>query len=108
MDPDGVRMDKAVADIIPQRSSQVWVDLMAGDGPVALIDDWSRLSNGSGVEGDPATATAEKGQLYAEEELTNLLEFCTEFRSMPTLPRRNYTALGDDPNPYYRNAVDTQ
>jgi creatinine amidohydrolase/Fe(II)-dependent formamide hydrolase-like protein len=77
------------------------VDLMAGDGPVALIDDWSRISNGSGVEGDPTTATAEKGRLFAEEELNNLLAFCGEFQAMAVPPRRDYTARGKDPNPYY-------
>lgn len=99
--PDQVYMDKAVADVLQKRSEQIWVDLMAGDGPVAFIDDWSRVSNGSGVEGDPATATAEKGRLYAEEEIKNLLSFCAEFQAMTVPPRRDYTARGTDANPYH-------
>ena len=99
--PDEVYMDKAVADVLKKRSKDIWVDLMAGDGPVAFIDDWSRVSNGSGVEGDPATATAEKGKLYAEEEVKRLISFCTDFQGMPTEPRRDYTARGNDANPYY-------
>jgi creatinine amidohydrolase len=99
--PDRVYPEKAVADMLPERSKQIWVDLMAGDGPVAFIDDWSRVSNGSGTEGDPTTATAEKGRLYAEEGVKNLLSFCEEFQAMPVKPRRNYTARGTDPNPYY-------
>ena len=99
--PDEVYMDKAVADVLKKRSKDIWVDLMAGDGPVAFIDDWSRVSNGSGVEGDPATATADKGKLYAEEEVRNLISFCADFQGMPMEPRRDYTARGDDANPYY-------
>jgi creatinine amidohydrolase len=99
--PDHVYPEKAVADMLAERSKQIWVDLMAGDGPVAFIDDWSRVSNGSGTEGDPATATAEKGRRYAEEEIKNLISFCEEFQAMPVKPRRNYTARGTDPNPYY-------
>ena len=98
--PDLVLMDRAVADMLEQRSRFIWVDIMAGDGPVALIDDWSRVSNGSGVEGDPATASAEKGRRYAEEEVTSLIAFCEDFKVMTVEPRRNYTARGDDPNPY--------
>ncbi len=98
--PEQVAMERAVPDMIVPRSRFVWVDLMAGDGPVALIDDWSRLSNGSGVEGDPHTASAEKGRQYAEEEVTNLIAFCEEFKRLETRPRRNYTARGEDENPY--------
>jgi len=101
LDPSGVYMDKQVADMVDHQTPFVWVDLMAGDGPVALIDDWSRLSNGSGVEGDPATASVDKGARYAEEEVTNLIRFCEDFRAMKVHPRRNYTARGSDPNPYY-------
>jgi len=103
MDPDNVQMDKAVPDIIQHQSDFVWVDIMSGDGPVALIDDWSRLSNGSGVEGDPATASADKGKLYAEEEVTKLIQFCEQFKAQKVHPRRNYTARGSDPNPYYED-----
>jgi creatinine amidohydrolase len=105
MDPDIVQMDKAVPDMIKHQSDFVWVDIMSGDGPVALIDDWSRLSNGSGVEGDPSTATAEKGRLYAEEEVTKLITFCEQFKAQKVHPRRNYTARGSDPNPYYEDHV---
>jgi len=100
LNPDLVDMARAVPDMLARRSTSLWVDLMAGDGPVALTDDWSRVSNGSGVEGDPTTASAEKGRLYAEEEVGNLIRFCKEFKGMTVAPRRNYTARGDDPNPW--------
>lgn len=100
LDPSLVNMERAVSDMVARRSRFVWVDLMAGTGPVLFTDDWSRYSNGSGVEGDPMTASAEKGRIYAEEEVTNLIRFCEEFKKMEVLPRRNYTARGGDPNPY--------
>jgi creatinine amidohydrolase len=100
--PERVEMAKAVPDMLERRTEFTWVDLMAGDGPVALIDDWSRLSNGSGVEGDPRTATAEKGRRYAEEEVGQLIRFCEQFRALETPPRRDYTARGKDANPYVR------
>jgi creatinine amidohydrolase len=100
LNPDAVRLDLAVPDVLPSRSRFIWVDVMEGDGPVAFIDDWSRISNGSGVEGDPTTASAEKGRRYAEEETANLIAFCEEFRELQVPPRRDYTARGSDPNPY--------
>lgn len=100
LQPEAVDMTKAVPDMLARRTAYTWVDLMAGDGPVALIDDWSRVSNGSGVEGDPRTATAEKGRLFAEEEVRQLIAFCEEFKHLETPPRRNYTARGKDPNSY--------
>jgi creatinine amidohydrolase len=100
LDPESVQMALATPDVMARRTSFTWVDLMGGEGPVAFTDDWSRISNGSGVEGDPLTATVDKGRQYAEEEVTNLIRFCEEFKVLPTLPRRNYTARGQDANPY--------
>ena len=100
LDPDVVLMDQAALDMLERRTSYTWVDVMGGDGPVALIDDWTRVSNGSGVEGDPRTASAEKGRQYAEEEVQHLVRFCQEFRQMKVAPRRNYTARGGDLNPF--------
>ncbi len=100
LDPEAVKRESAVPDMIRHPSSFVWVDLMAGDGPVSLTDDWSRLSNGSGVEGDPIPASAEMGEQYAETELANLICFCEEFKAQRVSPRRNYNARGHSANPY--------
>lgn len=100
LDPDAVHMELATVDMVEHHTDWAWVDLMAGEGPVAIIDDWSRISNGSGVEGDPTTATAEKGARYAEEEVGNLIAFCEQFRAVIVRPRRNYTATGSDQNPF--------
>jgi creatinine amidohydrolase len=98
LDPDAVHMELATVDMVEHHTDWAWVDLMAGDGPVAIIDDWTRISNGSGVEGNPTTATAEKGARYAEEEVGNLVAFCEQFQAVSVQPRRNYTATGSDPN----------
>jgi creatinine amidohydrolase len=100
LDPESVHMELATVDMVEHHTRWVWVDLMAGTGPVALVDDWSRISNGSGVEGDPRTASREKGARYAEEEVRNLIAFCEEFRSVNVGPRRDYTARGADENPF--------
>ena len=100
LDPDAVDMETAVPDMLAERSSFVWVDLLSGDGPVTFIDDWTRISNGSGVEGDPATATAAKGRMFAEHEVAQLIAFAEEFRDFKVSPRRNYTARGKDSNPW--------
>ncbi|MDX6658356.1 MAG: creatinine amidohydrolase [Solirubrobacteraceae bacterium] len=102
--PEGVDLDVAVPDMLAPRSQYAWVDTIAGDGPVALIDDWSRISNGSGVEGDPTTANADKGGRFAEEEIRVLTAFAEEFAAMDVPPRRNYTARGTDANPWYLDA----
>lgn len=103
LEPKAVKTDRAVADMVRYPSEFVWVDLMAGDGPVALTDDWTRISNGSGVEGDPSTASAAKGRRYAEEQVGRLIAFCEGFKTQPVQPRRNYTARGHDDNPYYED-----
>ncbi|MEX1018476.1 MAG: creatininase family protein [Litorilinea sp.] len=99
LNPDGAKMEYAAPDMMPKTDFH-WGDLLAGYGPVQFTDDWSRRSNGSGVEGDPTSATAEKGQRFAEEELHNLIRFCAEFKALPLRPRRDYTARGEDINPY--------
>jgi creatinine amidohydrolase len=93
--PEGVDMSKAVADVQPRKMRHFWVDL-AGSGPVAFTDDWSRLSR-TGVEGDPTTATAEKGRRIAELVIARLMEFCEDFQKYPIQPRRDFTIGGTPP-----------
>jgi creatinine amidohydrolase len=86
--PERVRMEKAIKDIQPRWSEQVWVDL-AGSGPVAMIDDWSRI-NETGVEGDATLATAEKGRIWAEATIDRLISFMGDYRSHPIKARRDF------------------
>ena len=59
--PELVDMTKAVAELSHRPSKNYWTDLIAGDGPLAMMEHWSRLSR-SGVMGDPTKASAEKGR----------------------------------------------
>jgi len=86
--PERVDMSKAAAEMPKRWSEQVWVDL-AGCGPVAFIDDYTR-TNTSGVEGDPTTATAEKGKRWADSTIEKIIAFAGDFQQLPILPRRNY------------------
>jgi len=91
--PERVRMEKAIKDVQPRWSEQVWVDLN-GCGPVTMIDDWSRV-NETGVEGDATVATAEKGRIWAEATIERLISFMDDFRSHPIKPRRNFNYQPD-------------
>jgi creatinine amidohydrolase len=93
--PERVRMDQAVKENQPRWAEQFWVDLQGG-GPVAMCDDWSRI-NKSGVEGDPLTATAEKGKIWAEATIKRLSKFLIEYQAREILPRRNFNYVPDDP-----------
>jgi len=92
--PERVEMSKAVADVAPRWAEQVWVD-METCGPVTMIDDWSRV-NTTGVEGDPMTATAEKGKIWANAAIERLIRFMDEYRKHPILPRRNFNHIPTD------------
>ena len=95
MCPERVRMERAVKDVQRQWSPYVWVD-MEDCGPATMIDDWSRLSE-TGVQGDPTTASAEKGRLWAEATITKLLAFLDDFRKVPIQPRRSFNYQPGDP-----------
>ena len=88
--PELAQMDKAVADIQSPKLRHFWVDL-AGCGPVDFIEDWSRLSE-TGVEGDPTSATAEKGKAIAGLVIQRMTEFAEDFQKHPIKPRRKFTA----------------
>ena len=60
--PDLVDMSKAVHELSHRPTKNYWTDLVAGDGPLAMMEHWSQLSE-SGVMGDPTKATAEKGRV---------------------------------------------
>ena len=92
--PERVRMEKAVVDIAPRWSDQVWVDLETC-GPATLIDDWSRV-NTTGVEGDPMSSTAAKGKIWADASTERLISFMDDFRKHPILPRRNFNHIPKD------------
>jgi len=77
--PDLVDMSKAVREIGHQPTKNYWTDLVAGDGPLAMMEHWSALSQ-SGVMGDPTKATAEKGEKLLAAASAGLAEIINEMR----------------------------
>jgi creatinine amidohydrolase len=79
LDPASVQMDKANREMGMPSSRFVWMDLMSGS-PVLLMDRWSRFSK-SGVVGDPALATPEKGEKVFEAVVAAFVELVREFKT---------------------------
>jgi len=77
--PDLVDMSKAVREIGHQPTKNYWTDLVGGDGPLAMMEHWSALSQ-SGVMGDPTKATAEKGEKLLAAAAAGLAEIINEMR----------------------------
>ncbi len=77
--PDLVDMSKAVREIGHQPTKNYWTDLVGGDGPLAMMEHWSALSQ-SGVMGDPTKATAEKGERLLTAAAAGLVEIINELR----------------------------
>ena len=84
--PDLVDMTKAVREIGHHPTKNYWTDLIAGDGPLAMMEHWSALSQ-SGVMGDPTKATAEKGERLLAAAAAGLVEIIEELRERRMAPR---------------------
>jgi len=78
--PDLVDMSKAVRELSHRPSANYWTDLVAGDGPLAMMEPWSALSD-SGVMGDPTKATAEKGRRLLDAAANGIVELIDELRA---------------------------
>jgi creatinine amidohydrolase len=88
LNAEAVQMDKAEKEVGFHRSKYYWHDLMSGS-PVRMQEWWSRISQ-SGVIGDPTLATAEKGKLWFEATVKNLIEFIHEFRAFEVRPKHDF------------------
>jgi creatinine amidohydrolase len=78
--PDLVQMDKAVHELSHRPTKNYWTDLVGGDGPLAMMEPWSVLSE-SGVMGDPTKATAQKGQALLNAAANGIVELIDELRA---------------------------
>lgn len=78
--PELVDMSQAVRELSHRPSTNYWTDLVAGDGPLAMMEPWSALSE-SGVMGDPTKATAEKGRALLEAAANGIVELIDEMRA---------------------------
>ena len=84
--PDLVDMGQAVRELSHRPSKNYWTDLVAGDGPLAMMEHWSRLSE-SGVMGDPTKASAEKGRALLEAAAAGIVELVDELLARESPPR---------------------
>jgi creatinine amidohydrolase len=87
--PDLVDMSKAKHELSHRPSKNYWTDLVGGDGPLVMMENWSTLSE-SGVMGDPTKATAEKGRRLLAAAAQGIVELIDEMRARVTRPRRDH------------------
>lgn len=89
--PDLVDMTWSVNEQSPL-SPSFKTDLLAGTHPdgsdARLVPYWSAVT-GSGVIGDAARATREKGEQFLEAAITGVVDLVRELRQTPILPRRD-------------------
>ncbi len=78
--PELVDMSQAAAEYGHRPSENYWTDLIAGDGPLVMMEPWSALSKG-GVMGDPTKATATKGRALFEAAVNGIVEVIDELRA---------------------------
>jgi creatinine amidohydrolase len=84
LDEDNVRKDKIKSDVISFNEEQNpfnWVDLFAA-GPATVIS-WTSSYTGSGVLGEAALATKEKGERVYHEAVKQLCSFVNYFHPRP-------------------------
>lgn len=87
--PELVDMQQAVRELGHRPTKNYWTDLIAGDGPLAMMEHWSQLSE-SGVMGDPTKATAEKGRALLDAAANGIVELIDEMRARRSPPRRDH------------------
>ena len=78
--PDLVDMSKAARELSHRPSENYWTDLIAGDGPLVMMEPWSALSE-TGVMGDPTKATAEKGRALLDAAANGIVTLIDEMRA---------------------------
>lgn len=87
--PDLVDMKQAVHELSHRPSKNYWTDLVAGEGPLLMMEHWSRLSE-SGVMGDPTKATAEKGSALLEAAANGIVELVDELLARESPQRTDH------------------
>lgn len=85
IDPDRVRMDK-IADCISTMNDEFTYSDTLGSGPIHLVPWWSQTS-GNGTEGRPSLATAEKGRVFLDAAVQNLLRWGERFQALEVPPK---------------------
>ncbi|MBV8147650.1 MAG: creatininase family protein [Candidatus Eremiobacteraeota bacterium] len=78
--PDLVDMSQAVRELSHRPTENYWTDLIAGDGPLVMMEHWSALS-ATGVMGDPTKASAEKGRALLQAAADGIVTLIDELRA---------------------------
>jgi creatinine amidohydrolase len=80
--PELVDMSKAARELSHRPTENYWTDLIAGDGPLVMMEPWSALSQ-TGVMGDPTKATAAKGRALLDAAAGGIVTLVDEMRARP-------------------------
>jgi creatinine amidohydrolase len=75
--PELVDMSLARRELSHRPTENYWTDLVAGDGPLVMMEPWSSLSQ-SGVMGDPTKASAEKGRALLDAAARGIVTLIDE------------------------------
>jgi creatinine amidohydrolase len=81
--PDLVQMERAVTEIPASYTKHVFMDWT--DGPLSFMPHWSAITE-SGVTGDAAAGTVEKGRIWLEQARKEIAEFIGEVAVRPRNP----------------------
>lgn len=87
--PELVDMSKAVHELSHRPTKNYWTDLIGGDGPLAMMEPWSSLTE-TGVMGDPTKATAEKGRKLLDAAANGIVELIDEMRARKPAIRKDH------------------
>jgi creatinine amidohydrolase len=82
-------MSKAAHELSHRPTKNYWTDLIAGDGPLTMMEPWSALSE-SGVMGDPTKASAEKGRKLLDAAANGIVELIDELRARKIAVRKDH------------------
>lgn len=108
LDEDNVRKDKIRSDVISFNEEEnpfQWVDLFAA-GPATVIS-WTSSYTRSGVLGEAALASKEKGKRAYEEAVKQLVHFVDWFQPRPRDSRRDrHRSRPTMPMPWGQESVD--
>jgi creatinine amidohydrolase len=87
LEPDGVRHD-LIDDCFSTLNNEWTYSDTRGYGPIHLVPWWSQ-SSGNGTEGQPSFATADKGKVFIDQAVSNLVSFGEFFRQLELPPKRD-------------------
>jgi creatinine amidohydrolase len=87
--PDLVDISKAARELSHRPTKNYWTDLVAGDGPLAMMEHWSAISD-TGVMGDPTKASAQKGERLLAAAAKGIVELVDELRARADAKRKDH------------------